>query len=240
MSSTTITEYERNQQFSALTRWLHSYRYRNAIDVMGELRDLQTIRVLEVGCGLGKLFGVLNERFPIAYTGIDLDAEHIEIARARHGHHANFRAIAADAVASLDDIESADIVFALETLEHLPGNAAVRVTEKIARIRPRLFICSVPVEIGPALWCKNVGSWLCGYVRYKSYTWSETFWAGLYNFDRVGPHQTGHRGFDWRWLAQTIRHSMQIREIRKFPISFMPAALSTSVFMICEPRQARV
>lgn len=44
----------------------------------------------------------------------------------------------------------------------------------------------------------------------KSYTWSETFWAGLYDYDRVGPHQTGHRGF---------------------------AAVSTSVFTACEPRQ---
>jgi SAM-dependent methyltransferase len=108
----TLTPYERNQQFNALTRWLHSFRYRNAIDVMGELRDLSPIRVLEVGCGLTKLFAVLNERFPIEYTGIDLDAEHIEIARARHGHFPNFRAIVADAVAGLDNVSGADIVYA--------------------------------------------------------------------------------------------------------------------------------
>lgn len=236
MPAIQATDYERNQHKNPLNTWLHSHRYRNAVDVMGELRDLKTIRVLEIGCGLGKLFGVLDARFNIDYTGIDLDAEHVRIACERHGDRPNFRAMAADAVTALDGIESADIVFALETLEHLPGNDAVRVTEKIARIRPRLFVCSVPIEIGPAIWIKNVGSFLSGYVRYKSYTWSETLWAGLYNFDRVGPHQTGHRGFDWRWLAQTIRHSMRIREIRKLPLRYMPAALSTNVCMVCVPR----
>lgn len=230
------TAYERNQHANAVTSWLHSFRYRNAVSVM---ENFGPAKVLEIGCGLTKLFEVFNNRFEIDYTGIDLDAEHIAIANSRNGHNKNFRALAGDAVAVLDSVERPDIVFALETLEHLPGNDSVKVVDKVAAMRPKLFICSVPVEIGPAIWFKNVGSWISGYPRHASYTWSETFWAGLYNYDRVGEHLTGHRGFDWRWLAQTIRNKMRIREIRKFPLGFMPAALSTSVFMVCEPRPAQ-
>lgn len=230
-----LTAYEQVHRHNSVTQWLHSFRYRNAIDVMQQVKA-SPAKVVEVGCGLTALFSTLNPRFAIDYTGIDLDAEHIAIARERNGHHPNFRTVVADAVTALDDIKSADIVFALEALEHFPLNDAVKVVDKVADLRPQLFICSVPVEIGPAIWFKNVGSWICRYPRHKSYTWSETFWAGLYNYDRVAQHLTGHRGFDWRWLAQTIRNRMRIREIRRFPVRFMPAAVSTSVFMVCEPR----
>jgi SAM-dependent methyltransferase len=230
-----VTDYERGQQFNAVTRWLHSFRYRNAVDVMRRFQG--RTKVVEIGCGLTKLFGVLNPRFDIDYTGIDLNAEHIGIARERHGALPNFRAIAEDAVTALRKIDRADVIFALETLEHFPSNDVQPIIQRVAEMRPKIFVCSVPVEIGPALWLKNVGAFLSGYGRQKSYTWSETFWAGLYNFDKVGPHLLGHRGFDWRWLAQTIRHNMRIAEIRKFPVRYMPAAVSTSVFMICEPRE---
>jgi hypothetical protein len=40
--------------------------------------------------------------------------------------------------------------------------------------------------------------------------------------DHVPPHRTGHRGFDWRWLAQSIRHFMRIREIKKNPFQWVP------------------
>ena len=112
----------------------------------------------------------------------------------------------------------------------------MRIIEEIAKIEPKLFICSVPVEIGPAIWFKNIGSLVTGYMRHTEYTWAETFWAGFGKLDKLPPHGTGHKGFDWRWLAQTIRHNMEIEEIRKFPFSLFPAGLSTSVFFIAKPR----
>jgi hypothetical protein len=121
-------------------------------------------------------------------------------------------------------------------LEHIPEHEVVRLVERIAGARPKLFICSVPVELGPALWLKNIGAWLCRYPRYKEYAWAQTFWAGCYQLDKIPLHQTSHIGFDWRWLAQTIRHNMKIKELKRFPISWLPAAVSSSVFMVSEPR----
>jgi len=227
-------QYEKNQSRNPINTWLHSFRFRHVLDVVDSLGP-GPLRVVEIGSAHGKLFEVLNERCSIDYTGIELDPLLTKIATDRHGHHTNFRAIAASAVAGVATVDQADVVIALETLEHIPGSECVRTVEAIARLKPKRFICSVPVEIGPAIWCKNIGSLVSGYSRHTEYTWRETFWAGLYQLDRLPPHGNGHKGFDWRWLAQTIRHNMRIREIRRFPFG-LPAALSTSVFIVAEHR----
>jgi hypothetical protein len=126
----------------------------------------------------------------------------------------------------------------LEALEHIPEHAVVRIVEQVAVARPHLFVCSVPVEIGPSIWFKNVGSLLMGYSRHREYTWNETFWAGLGKLDKLPPHGLGHKGFDWRWLAQTVRHSHRITRMRTFPFDALPASVSTSVFFVAEPRRA--
>lgn len=236
----TETEYERNQRFNFLVSYLHSFRYRNILAlfkvVARETRG-KPIKVIDIGCAHAKLFSVLNERFDIDYTGIEVDSGFVEAARSRYASNPNFRVIHDSVANALADLKHADIIVALETFEHLPEHDVVRIVEAVAAARPRLFVCSVPIEIGPAIWLKNVGSLVTGYMRHKEYQWPETFWAGLYQLDKLPPHGTGHKGFDWRWLAQTIRHNMKIKETRKLPFSILPAAVAFSVFMIAEPRE---
>jgi len=234
------TEYERNQRFNFLVSWLHTFRYRNILALFEAIaREIgsRPIKVIEIGCAHAKLYSVLNERFAIDYTGIEIEPRFVEAARARYGHNPNFRLIDDSAVHAFGNLNSADIVVALETLEHIPEHDVVRLVEAVAAAKPGLFVCSVPVEIGPSIWLKNFGSLVTGYIRHREYRWSETFWAGLYQLDKLPPHGTLHKGFDWRWLAQTIRHNMRIREIRKFPFRMLPAAVAFSVFMVAEPRE---
>ncbi len=235
----TETEYERRQRFNALVSWLHSFRYRNLLRLFGAVAQQtggRPIRVTEIGCAHARLFELLDGRFDIDYTGIETNGEFVEAARARYAQHANFRVIHGSAADTARQFEHADVVVALETLEHIPEHIVVRIVETVAQARPRLFVCSVPVEIGPAIWIKNLGSLLTGYMRHEEYRWSETFWAGLYQLDRLPPHGTRHKGFDWRWLTQTIRHNLKILAIRKFPFGFLPAGLAFSVFIVARPR----
>ena len=192
----------------------------------------KSIKVVEIGCAHAKLFSILNERFDIDYTGIEINPLFVEIAQSRYGNNPNFHVIQESAANAISHMKGADILVALETFEHIPEHEVVRIIEAIATAQPNLFVCSVPVEIGPSVWLKNVGSLITGYMRHTEYRWAETFWAGLYQLDQLPPHGTGHKGFDWRWLAQTIRHNMRIIEIRKFPFGFLPAALAFSVFMV--------
>lgn len=226
------TTYERQLGFNAITRWLHSLRYRETLAL---LKPFDTPRVLEIGCAEAKLFDVLSRHMRLDYTGIDIREDFIQTACDRYAGD-NFRA----RVQSATDLSgiSADVVVALETMEHIPEHEVVRIVEAVAAIKPKLFICSVPVEIGPSIWLKNLGSVLCGYNRHIEYTWRETFWAGLGQLDRIPYHTTGHKGFDWRWLAQTIRHNMRIVKVRHLPTSLLP---STSVLIVatCETQSQR-
>lgn len=229
-----IEDYERNQSFNPVVSWLHSFRYRHAARVLSQL-GASRIRVLDIGCAYAKTYSVLDGLFDIDYTGIEIQEHFVRMARGRYGDRPNFSVVQDDALTAIERFQP-DVVISFETLEHFKSRDAVRMVEKIAAVRPKLFLCSVPIDIGPAVWLKNVGSALCGYGRHAEYTWAETFWAGLHQFDKIRPHAQGHRGFDWRWLAQTIRNNMRIKHIDKFPFSFLPAAISTSVFITAEPR----
>jgi hypothetical protein len=234
------TAYEKIQQHSALTRWLHSRRYAHMVDLMGRLRREipdRPIRIAEIGCAVAKLYAELDARFPIEYVGLDHDPTFCRVAEERYGRRPNFRVLcqSADDPATYREMGRPDLVCALETLEHIPEPMTMRIIERIAALKPRCFVASVPCEVGPALWIKNVGSLLVGYERHKQRPWREVFWAGLYQMNRLPPHRTGHGGFDWRWLAQTIRHFMHVRELRKSPVPFLPAAFAFSVMFVAEP-----
>jgi SAM-dependent methyltransferase len=234
------TLYEEAQEFNRITRFLHSRRYSALLELIGPLRaefSDRRIRALEIGCGPGTAVGHLLGSFDIDYRGIDINPEFIAAAQHYHGHRPHCVFIEADATDPRHyEPEGADIVFALETLEHIPERHVVRIVENVCRIvLPRLFVVTVPVEVGPAVWIKNAGSALMGYDR-KSGGFRETFWAGLYRLDRVPAHDTSHLGFDWRWLAQTIRHNAPIREIRSLPFALLPKSLAPSVLMVAAPR----
>lgn len=238
--NTEETQYEKNQRFNSLVSWFHSFRYSNILSVFAGLARRnggRKIKVVEIGCSHAKLYSLLNGRFEIDYTGIELNPLYVKAACSRYSHNSNFRVVNDSVVKVLSHMKDADVVVALETFEHIPEHDVVRIVETIASFQPKLFVCSVPVEIGPAVWLKNLGSFITGYMRHKEYSWIETFWAGLYQLDKLPPHGTKHKGFDWRWLAQTIRHNMRVIEIRKFPLGFLPAAFASSVFIITEPRK---
>lgn len=228
--------YERTQNFNAVTRWLHGHRYRHSLAVVGELaQELdRPVRILEIGCGQAKLFGQVQERYDVQYTGLDVKPAFVEAAQRQFGHLKNFRVESRPAqdIDFLTTLKRPDAVFALETLEHIRERDVVRVIEGIARLKPQRFVCSVPVEVGPIIVAKNVGSWLMGYSRHRHYSWMETLAAATYRLESLPPHGTSHKGFDWRWLAQTIRHNFRHVERRHVPVRMFPAALSTSVYLI--------
>ena len=101
----------------------------------------------------------MHDRFTINYRGVDLDAEAFAMARQRYADRNNCAFLLADA-ADPQFVEpgSADIAVALESLEHIPEATVVRIVENVARvIRPRLFVVSVLIEIGPAIWVNISG-----------------------------------------------------------------------------------
>ena len=242
MSQSTVP-YEATQDFNPVTRFLHSFRHRLASDFVGEVAKAspgRPVRVLEIGCAAGRTFAIINAEHEIQYLGIDASPEFIAAAKSRFSASGNAAFVCASAAdTSLYAPDSADIVFALETLEHIPERDVVRIVETVCQVvRPRLFIVSVPIEIGPSIWIKNIGVRLMGYRR-TAYTPSQTFWAGLYKLNRLPPHGTGHVGFNWFWLEQTIRHNARIRESRSLPYRWLPKILAPTVMFVAEPARPK-
>jgi SAM-dependent methyltransferase len=238
------TTYEAVQSYSWLTRFLHKGRYQKLLKVLEELkREVggRRIKMLDIGCGPGTVVEHVVNRFDVDYLGVDHDPTFIDAANRRYEKLGGCRFMVGDATTDeLYHSNDADIVTALETLEHIPLNRAARLVEYVCHIvRPRFFLVTLPVEVGPAVWIKNWGSTLMGYDR-KSGNFRETLWAGLYQLDRVPPHYASHQGFDWRCVAQLIRVNAHLREVQSLPFSFVPRSLSPNVALLAEPRKWKV
>lgn len=230
--------YERNQSFNRLVSWLHSRRFRHVIDAIDPVAQLdRSLQVLDIGCGFAKLYEVLRDSFRIEYTGVDPQAGYLDKANERYESNGDFRTFCVSAADPIIFDRRYDVVTALETMEHIDGPTVVRIIERIAEARPRRFVCSVPIEIGPSVLIKNFGSVLMGYSRHKTYTWKQTMAAGLYQLDKLPRHTDSHLAFDWRWLAQTIRDHFRIIDTRFFPFGYLPSCVSTTAFFVAEPRR---
>lgn len=228
------TNYEKLQNKNLITKYLHSYRYKWILSIFENLskeKNNKPITVVDIGCGTCKLFHILNKSsLKINYIGIDINEKYLQTASKRYSGIKNFEIIKGSAEKIIPNIDQKiDIFTALESFEHIPEYIVPYLLRCISEKKPKILACSVPIEIGPAIWIKNIGSKLMGYERYKEYKWSETFWAGLYQLDRVAPHKTGHKGFDWRWLKHNLRQTMKIKSINKSPFSFIPASFSPSI-----------
>ena len=232
------TSYERNQNFNKIIKWFHTVRYRNINLIFEKLSksNSQPIKILDIGCAYCRLYGELDKNFSIEYKGIEIDPSFVKLAESRWGGNKNFSIAKGDVINIIDRYTNYDIIVALETLEHIKEKDVVKVISKVAKLRPKLFICSVPVEIGPILLLKNIGSFLMRYSRHKEYKWNETIWAALYRLSRLPAHGVGHKGFDWRNLKLLISQEFQIESIKRFPFTFLPTGLSTSVFIVSKPR----
>ena len=233
-SKVTQTYYEKNQNFNPIVRWLHGIRYKYLIEPFNKENSEnpnKQIIVVDIGCAHAKTFNLLNQRYNIKYVGIELKRSFSEEAKSRYKNHSNFRIINDSIENHFAELQNVDFILALETLEHIPEHIVVRLVEHIAIANPKYFVCSVPNEVGPIVWIKNVGSLLMGYMRHTEYKWSETLFAGIYQLDKI-EHGTGHKGFDWRWLAQTIRHNRKITKTLSSPFRWLPKTFSVSIIFI--------
>jgi len=232
----TMYDYEDRQDFNLITRVLHTTRYRNLKKLITQItKTNKKIKIVDIGCGPAKTFNVCKELdIDFNYFGIEPSEDLVEIAQSRYSKYDNFSIICDSVENTYETFNDADLILGLESFEHIPEPLVVRVIENIAKSNFKYFYITVPNEIGPAIFIKNLGSFLMGWKRYKEYKWSETIALAFYRLDKVERHGTRHKGFDWRWLAQTLRQNCQIKKITTSPLSIIPRSISPSIGFICK------
>jgi SAM-dependent methyltransferase len=95
---------------------------RNRQEFVAEhIRPFTGCRVLDIGCGTGRILDFLPE---VEYYGFDLSQRYIDYAVSRYGSRGHFRCAAAEQV-SINQMEPFDIVLAIGVLHHLDDAQAV-------------------------------------------------------------------------------------------------------------------
>ena len=235
-------EYEKIQNFNFITKILHRTRYRNLELLIRTLSEPdKPLRIVDIGCGPGEAFAAISNMKPdFDYLGIELREDFSKLARDRYDNFDNFEIICDSIENHYDKFNDADLIIGLETFEHIPESIVVRVIEAIGNSNFGHLYLTVPNEVGPAIFIKNVGSFLMGYSRYKEYKWSETIAATFYKLDSVERHGTGHKGFDWRWLAQTLRQNVTLLKNTTSPMSIIPKFASPNIGFVCANDDCKV
>ena len=237
-----INEYKKNQNFNPIIKNIHNVRYLWLKSEFRKLRKLKgkdyQIKIVDIGCGYCKAYKTLkeiNENFD--YIGIEPDKNFYSEAVKKYGKNKNFQVINDIAQNALKNISSSDIVISFECLEHIEQKHIPLIIDMICMLNPKIFACTVPVEVGPALLIKNFVTFILRYPRYKEYSLSETIWAGTYNLQKLPPHNQSHKSFDWRTLKNKISEKMIIKKLKKIPFQFLPSSITPSIGFLSIPKQ---
>lgn len=126
---------------------LHKFKVSNlprVTKVLGMLRGLQPSSILDIGSGRGTFLWPLLDAFPgLPTTAVDLSPQRIsDLHAVTRGGMSHLTAICGDLIGNELQLPKADIITALEVLEHLRNpHEAVR---RLLAGEPRFLVASVP------------------------------------------------------------------------------------------------
>lgn len=180
---------------------------------------------MDVGCGEGFLEPTLAKYYRCVYA-VDVEKYYTErCARLKRELGLANVVVANNRGKRLCQIVrgKASTVFCLETLEHTDPKSLLQETAEI--LSPHgVLVFSVPLEIGPSLLFKEIGSKLFGRHR-DPLRLGELLRAALL-WDVSGIERASHRGFDWRVLLREAEKLFRVREVVFEPLPFLGPLLN--------------
>ena len=191
--------------------------------------------ILDLGCSDGPFLPTLN-KYGKKIIGLDysyewlLDAKNLinyrryplkkTVLLNAEGQHLPFKD------------KSLDLVFCLETLEHVPNS--IKFINEIFRILGENgeLVYSIPIEIGISLLIRHLLGKLINFPR-ESYTLKELFINGVLKKPPKRINVPGnHRDFDWRVIHRLINKKFKEIEVIYSPFSFLKRLNPTVIFKV--------
>jgi len=236
------TDFEETISYNFITRYLHDNKHKLFFQNMDNLFKKRIflsdkkINILDLGCGPAYIFSEISKKINnFNYIGIEPREDFYNEANKRYSKDKRFKIYKEYCENYLTKVSKVDIILSFDCFEHIPLEKRQIAINIISKIKFEYMFVNVPNEIGPAIFLKNFGSYLMGYMRHKEYSFLETFYASIYKLDKIKPHTIYHKGFDWRTLYYDLRYYFDAK-IKTSPFNFVPILFSPSIFIICKKK----
>lgn len=235
-----------------LLSW-YFYRRLDVALALGEVAPHHT--VVDIGCWMGHLEVSLVRRttkvvavdradeisrepyFASRVAGWNsLEIAQEMLATELPGHRANCVFVRGDVSGLPVRSESVDVVFCLDTLEHVREiEAALGEIERVLKPGAKL-VAAFPVEFGLALVLRQMAGVLTGFVR-EPYDLRHLVRTLLTNRAPVTTERGGmhHAGYDWRSDVQRIADVFDVDTVEFAPFALL-RALNPTVFVCARKR----
>ncbi len=251
--SVTAGHYAQKQLLSrsGLVRWTHGSRFRTGRDLVA---PFAARRLLDYGCGDGTFLALVQDLFPDA-VGADVALDQVEDCRRRFAGLPGMSFLETGDLIGPVHTNRYDIVVCMEVLEHCPDDIQSAVLDQIATVTAPggALVVSVPIEIGPPLVAKQCARALValgGLSEYASreryqvgeltrmvFAGSQTVFPREEHIGRIDAERTtrytGHKGFNWRRLEQSIEARFSIERRLYSPLPHLGPWLNSQVWFIC-------
>ena len=123
-----------------------------------------------------------------------------------------------------------DLAVCMETLEHIPPEKVGKYIEKIASLKPKYFIVTVPNESGIVFLLKHLIKSMFK-MNPDVYSPKELYYALTYQAEKIKRNQ--HKGFDWRELRELLQQHFVIKKTEGLPFITNPY-FSFQIGFICQ------
>lgn len=233
--------------------WSHKARYQKAVELC---TIFEGSNIADYGCGDGTLIALLmsGNHAPSHAVGYELYPEVVKDCRERFMDLKNVEFELISSLKTNSYSRKFDGIICTEVLEHVSNPSAIIEELHLSLRDAGMAIISVPVEIGPSLFFKEM---LRGFARRRhigeysdqdSYSFKEfiqSLFAGKTQHitrpllkDMDGFEYYEHKGFNWHVLCELLKNKFRIIKIVGSPVRFFPMLLASQAWIVAEKKNA--
>lgn len=211
------------------------YIYRHFYYALNIVKLNQEKMILDIGCGDGPFLPSLN-KYGKRVIGLDLLLGMISKAKDLINFNKfrlnNVFLLNADGLNLPIKDNTMDIVFCLETFEHIPNT--IKLINEIYRILKYdgKLIYSLPIEIGISLIIRQIVGIITNFPR-ESYNFKELLRNGILKKPSHRINSLGtHKDFDWRVIHRLINKKFKQFEVIYSPLPILKSLNPTIIFKV--------